>query len=294
MGGGKGGGGEAAAARADEQARQARIRQGTADINRIFDGGLSGIGAFGSGSTYDPNTTYYKSDGSLWNPKPVPEGLNDFQSRVDNGQPIGLVESMMYGMAQHPGSAQDQFQSALSSGGLFSGTEQKGGFNEDFFNQRRQAFVDYATPQLSDQYADAQKQLTFALARGGNLDSSVRGQQTADLQKQYDLANQQIADQAISYEKDARNSVEDARSNLIATLNATGDVQGAVNSALARSTALSQPQAFSPLANLFADFTAGLGTQAAMERANAYSGGLVKSRYNTGLFAPNPNSVKVT
>lgn len=214
--GGKSGGNEAKMARQDEQARQERIRQGTTEINRIFDG---------------------------------------------NSEEVQ---------------------------GVF------GGFNDDFFNNRRQAFIDYASPQLNDQYSDAQKELTFALARGGNLDSSMRGQQTADLQKQYDLANQQIADQAISYEKDARNSVEDARSNLIATLNATGDVQGAVNSSLARATALSQPQAFSPLANLFADFTAGLGTQAALERANAYSGGMIRPRYNTGLFSPNPNSVQVT
>lgn len=202
--GGKSGGNEAKMARQDEQARQERIRQGTTEINRIFDG-----------------------------------------------------------------------------------------FNDDFFNGRRQAFMDYASPQLNDQYADAQKELTFALARGGNLDSSVRGQQTADLQKQYDLANQQIADQAISYEADARNSVEDARSNLIATLNATGDVQGAVNSSLARATALSQPQAFSPLANLFGNFYSGLATQRELERDFAYGGG-PRPRYNTGLFSPNPNSVQVT
>ena len=42
----------------------------------------------------------------------------------------------------------------------------------------------------------------------------------------------------------------------------------------------------------FADFTAGLGTQAALERANYYSGGQTPVRYSTGLFAPK-NAVAV-
>jgi hypothetical protein len=169
-----------------------------------------------------------------------------------------------------------------------------GAFTDDFFKQRRQSFLDYATPQLEDQYGGAQKELTFALARSGLLDSSVRGDKTAELQKKYDLNKQQIGDQALSFETEARNSVEDARSNLIATLNATGDAEGAASSAIARASALSKPQAYSPLSQLFADFTSGLGTQAALEKANYYSGGQTGARYQTGLFAPKSNAVKVS
>jgi hypothetical protein len=181
------------------------------------------------------------------------------------------------------------------------GTERIGGifdsqFNDQFFDGRRQAFLDYARPQLEDQFGDAQKQLTFALARGGNLDSSVRGQKSAELQKQFDLNQQQIADKALSSSTESRNAVEDARSNLVATLNATGDAQGAANSAIARASALSQPVAFSPLTQLFADFTQGLGQQAALERADSLfgrgAGGEQIGRYNTGLFGSN-KSMKV-
>jgi hypothetical protein len=181
-------------------------------------------------------------------------------------------------------------------GGLFVGTPGSGGFNDEFFSNRRKAYVDYATPQLEDQYAEAKKQLTYSLARSGLLDSSVRADKSADLQKRYDLNKQQIGDQALSYENEARNSVEGARSDLISMLNATGDAEGAASSAIARSAALSQPQAFSPLTQLFADFTSGLGTQAAIEKANAQAAtyGLPQSgRYNTGLFG-NTKSVKVS
>lgn len=178
------------------------------------------------------------------------------------------------------------------------GTERVGSifdsqFNDGFFDRRRQAYVDFAKPQLEDQYGDAQKELTFALARGGNLNSSVRGEKAADLEKRFTLANQEIQDKALSQANEARSQVEGARTDLIGMLNATGDAEGAANSAVSRANVLSQPTAYSPLSQLFADFTAGLGTQAALERANYYSGGQVGSRYNTGLFAPRRNSVSV-
>jgi hypothetical protein len=123
------------------------------------------------------------------------------------------------------------------------------------------------------------------------LDSSARGEKLGDLQKLYDTQKQAVADKALSYETSARNSVEDARANLIQTLNATGDAEGAANSALARSQALSQPDAYSPLGQLFTDFTNGLGIQAAQERS--YAAGGAKPLYNTGLFS-NAGRVSVT
>ncbi|MFA5897857.1 MAG: hypothetical protein WC829_01965 [Hyphomicrobium sp.] len=166
-------------------------------------------------------------------------------------------------------------------------------FDRQYFREQRDNFLDYANPQIEKQYGDAQKELTFALARGGNLDSSVRGQKAGDLQELYDLNKQTIADQALSYKGKARSNVEDARAGLIATLNVTGDAQGASNAAISRASALSEPAAYSPLTQLFTDFTAGLGTQAALERANYYSGGQTGARYNTGLFTPSTSAVKV-
>jgi hypothetical protein len=58
-------------------------------------------------------------------------------------------------------------------------------FDDNFYNQRAQAYRDYQTPQLNDQYADAQKQLVYALSRKGNLNSSVAGEQFGGLGKQY-------------------------------------------------------------------------------------------------------------
>lgn len=170
------------------------------------------------------------------------------------------------------------------------------GFNDQFFDDRRQAYLDYATPQVDRQFGDAQKQLTFSLARGGLLDSSVRGDKVAGLQEAYDLNRQQVGDQALAFETDARNSVEGARSNLIAMLNATGDSQGAANSALAQAQALSQRPAFSPLTQLFTSAAEGFGAKNAADRADFFTrqagldGG---GGGGVGLFARSPGSVRV-
>ena len=157
-------------------------------------------------------------------------------------------------------------------------------FDDNFYRGIRDGYTNYAIPQLTEQRDKAAKDLTFSLARSGQLDGSVRGQKTSELQKLFDLNEQQVRDQALAQENQARNNVENARADLIGTLNATGDNQQAVNSALSRATVLTQPQAYSPLGQLFTDFTAQLGNQAARERAAAASGGTYKPAFSTGWF----------
>lgn len=166
-----------------------------------------------------------------------------------------------------------------------------GQFNDDFYRNRRDSYATYATPQLDTQYSDANKELTYSLARSGLLDSSTRGEKASELQKLYDLQKQKVSDDALSYETDARGKVEGARGDLISMVNTTADAEGAAASALNRSAALSQGPSFSPLGQLFEGFTSALGTQAAAEKSYAYSDG-PKPRFSLGLFGPPKNSVK--
>lgn len=272
MGWGSGGSNdEARRAREDEQARQARIREGTQRINTIFDGGLTGSGKLGAGAQFDPSKQYFTADGRAWTPP-------------NSGPPS------LFGAS---GAGGTSFEDMVKAGKLFTGTENRSGFDDSFFEGRRNAFLDYSRPQLQEQYGDAQRDMSFALARGGLLDSSVRGEKAGELQQLYDLQNQNIADQARDYETQSRNAVEDARANLISTLNVTGDAEGAANAALARSAALSRQPAYSPLGQLFSDFTASLGQQAAQERAASMSGGWYRPAVNTGFFG-NTGRVKVS
>jgi len=166
-------------------------------------------------------------------------------------------------------------------------------FNDDFYNNRGSAYTTYALPQLEDQYTDAQKQLTYALARSGQLESSERGTKEAELQKLYDTHKRDVQDKAQQYSSTARANVEDARSNLVSTLNATGDAEGAASSSIDRANVLSQGDTYSPLTNLFTDFINGIGRQYAAEKSASASGQTYTPLYSAGLNGSN-SSVQTT
>lgn len=168
-----------------------------------------------------------------------------------------------------------------------------GQFNDQFFDGLSQSYVDFARPQLDRQASEARDQLTFALARNGTLDSSMRSTQSADLQRDVDRGIQDITDKGREYATTARNNVEQARADLIANLTMTGDNVGATNAAMSRAKALSTPPAYSPIGQLFTDYTAGLAQQAAFERAAALGYG-TPTRGGANLYGTNPSAVKVT
>lgn len=163
-------------------------------------------------------------------------------------------------------------------------------FNDGFFDKQSSNYLAYAQPQLADQSKNAKKQLTFALDRRGALDSSSRSSLEADLAKRTGIAETEIKDKANQYKTEAMAGVEGARSDLLNTLNATGNVEATVNSANARAKVLSQPTPYSPIAQAFVDFTTGLGQQAAAEKAFAYGAG-PRPAVSTGLFGPRSGAV---
>ncbi|MGU3360689.1 hypothetical protein ACLBWX_10170 [Methylobacterium sp. M6A4_1b] len=165
-------------------------------------------------------------------------------------------------------------------------------FDDPYFEKQRTNYLNFALPQLDDQYGKAQKTLTYALARDGNLNSSAQAYQNAELQKTYDTQRLGIADQGQSFANQARSSVEDARGNLISTLNATGDATQATQSAAARAGALSAPQGYSPIGDAFGAVLNGFAVNAQNNRAQALLSG--KPLANAGLFGSSSGAVKTT
>ena len=293
---GGGGGGEADQARRDEEARQARIRAGTKRINELFTGGVKTGTNRIAGGAYNPLQKYYTASGAVWTPKtgnaPTTTTMRreprEVNTRGGGTRTAYSNVPVVTGGGAYANPAA-QFAEAQKAGLYGGSTTSTGAFGGDFFANRRKSYLDFAAPQVADQYGKAGEELTFALARSGLLESSSRASKAAELKKLYDINKQKVADEALSYETQARTSVEDAKQNLIQMLNTTGDVQGTVNSAISRASALSKPPAYSPISQLFADFTNALGAQAAQERSFAAGG--PTPRYNTGLFSPNRNSV---
>jgi len=168
-----------------------------------------------------------------------------------------------------------------------------GQFGDSFYDQRRDAALNYFNPQFDQQYGDAKKALAYSLDSKGTTNSSIRAEKEAELQRAYDQNRRDVADKALSYSSQARGKVEEARGDLVRTLNASGDADAAANNAVSRAQMLSQPDSYSPLGQLFSTFVAGLGPQAQLERAGALSNNAYGGRYNTGLFGPS-KAVKVS
>lgn len=162
-------------------------------------------------------------------------------------------------------------------------------FGDDFYNKRKQDYINYATPDLERQTNTARDNLIYALSRTGNLDSSAAIKRDADLTDEANSAQIGIANTGLDQANQLRSQVEGTRGNVVAELNATGDSSAAAQSALRNVQNLNQPAGFSPLGNLFASFANTIGTIGS-NAGNGY-GGL--SGRGGGLFAPGTGSQRV-
>lgn len=143
-------------------------------------------------------------------------------------------------------------------------------FDDGFLEGRKQAYRNFATPQVNDQYKQVSDQLAFSLARTGLDQSSEAARQGGVLMRDNALARQSLAEGATTEATKARQAIEDQRNNLISQVNMTSDPEMAAQNALRSAGILEQQQAFNPVANLFANTTGLLG---AAQNAGYYSGG---------------------
>jgi len=142
-----------------------------------------------------------------------------------------------------------------------------GGFNDDYYAGIGKSYLDYYNPQLDRQYNRAREALTYQLADSGNLDSSAAARKFGDLTSDYGVQKQTIANQAEGEKQGLRGQVEDNRGDLIRQLETGAGVDTTAASAMARANSLSKPAAYSPLGDLFSQYTGALRTNAAMQGA---------------------------
>ena len=164
-------------------------------------------------------------------------------------------------------------------------------FGDPYYQKQAQAYSDYATPQLDRSYKLAKDNMIYALDRSGILSSSAAIDKNKELTNEFDQSRLDIANKAQDTANQARQNIESVRGNIVNQLNATGDDAAAANTAIRQAQAMNQPQtAFSPLSNLFANFTAGLSAIGSNAR-NDY-GGFFGGR-GGGLFSSSGGSAKV-
>lgn len=136
-------------------------------------------------------------------------------------------------------------------------------FDDSFYNKRAQAYTDYYQPQLDDRFSEARKDLTYALARAGTLNSTAAADKNALLQKQYATETGNIQAKAQGEADNLRTTVQNNKSGLVSELNSTGDADAASNAALASTKQMfNQVPAYNSLGDIFSGFSAGVGNAA--------------------------------
>jgi hypothetical protein len=158
-----------------------------------------------------------------------------------------------------------------------------GQFNDDFYNQRSQSYLDFAMPQLDRQYQDQMRQLTAALARSGNLNSSLRGDLMGQLQREYDTGKLSLADQARGFSDQARTGVSAAQARLMESNAQLADPGMIRNSAMAEAQGLQANPQFANLGQLLSNLSANVGGSATRQLSPGTTSGVQ-------LFAPGVKS----
>jgi len=125
------------------------------------------------------------------------------------------------------------------------------GFDPSFYQQRAQAYQNYALPQLSQQYQQNRDQVGYNLANRGLLQSGAAGKQWSDLARTNAQAQQGIADSGIAQAQALQRQVEDARNQQLGFLNQSADPAAARQGAIATAASFQQPSVFAPIANEF-------------------------------------------
>ncbi len=133
------------------------------------------------------------------------------------------------------------------------------GFDDAFFGGIKQNALNFFNPQLQSQFTDTREGLIKNLARSGNLSGSAGAAQLGDLDEELGKQQALVGNKALNFAQQARGDVENTRSNLIQNLAATADPFAASQAANSQAIALSAPQEFSPLGDVFTKF-AGLAT----------------------------------
>jgi hypothetical protein len=142
-------------------------------------------------------------------------------------------------------------------------------FDDSFYQKRADDFKAFSAPEAERQYKDANRDLLFNLARSGNLASSERARQMGVVDRERDMAAMRIADKGQEYANNARQQVEQNRTDLINQTMASGDDTLAANQARQRVGMLSSSPAFAGLGSLFET-----------------TGGIIKSTRNVEAYQP--------
>lgn len=162
------------------------------------------------------------------------------------------------------------------------------GFDDSFYKNIESGHLDYYMPQLDEQFGRAKSKTTAGLYRSGNIQGSAGANTLADLFADYNQRAQGIASEALDARGRAKSDVERNRADLIAQLEGGAGVDTIAQSANARAASISRPQPYSPMADMFSQWTSMYANDRNMQ-GQGYPGMYGSGRRSSG--SSNRNSV---
>jgi len=133
--------------------------------------------------------------------------------------------------------------------------KQFGTFGDAWYDTKAQEYSDLAIPQLNQEAARTQGNLTFGLAGRGLLNSSVRDQRQQSFENEVAKQRRIVADTGIGQANELRAKVEDARSRAMSQLYQSSDPAQATATATREASGLQKASPVGPTGSFFADWS---------------------------------------
>jgi hypothetical protein len=170
--------------------------------------------------------------------------------------------------------------------------QKTGGFDDAFYDAYKQKVLDYYQPDEQRQYDEAQRDLTYSLARAGTLQSSTAADKQGELAYNDALQKANIVANANTQEGNLKSQIQSNKQALINQLYATEDPTLTAN--LAESSAAAsrlQDPMLTPAAALF---TPALTTVGSAVQGLLYPSGAGGSAFANQQSSPTPASASGT
>jgi len=146
-------------------------------------------------------------------------------------------------------------------------------FNDKYYDDLMATTKAAYTPDMERQFAEASKQLRASLLRAGLGNSQVAINKEEDKAAAHAGAVNEIEQRGIGFQNERKKDVAYAENTVLNQLNQTADMGAAFANASAQIANNTKPPAMPMLGQVFTDLSAGLATQADLERYN-------QNRYN--------------
>jgi hypothetical protein len=248
-----------------EKSRQNQINQGLQAINAIYNGGSYPIYASAKGATATPGTDYFKYSNK--------QGYTPYSPKMKKGTggaTLGGGKTIGKGISK----GGPPVPKGKLGKNIYAGTQSPyyTGFNQNFYDKAANDYINYAVPQVAQQYDTTNRDIQYGLANRGLFGSSAQSQANTNLNLAVGQQEQQIADNARTTATNLQQQVQGSEQNAINNLYQSADPAGAASQAVGTAAQFQVPQTFQPILNAFGGI------------ANQYATSLLLNNYTPSAY----------